>query len=495
MAEQQPIPEALTFDDVLLVPAYSEVLPSEVSLTTQLTKSIQLNIPLISAAMDTVTESQTAIAMAQQGGLGVIHKNNSVAEQVREVEKVKKSEAGVIHDPVVIAPYRTIGEARAIMKEEGISGLPVTEQGADGGRLLGIITHRDLMFEEDDDRLVEQCMTTAPIITAPEGAPLDEARQLFRRHRVEKLPVVDEQGNLRGLLTVKDITKQQDSPLAVKDRHGRLLVGAAVGTGPGALERARALVEAGTDVLFIDSAHGHSQGVLDMVRTLKHEFYGQVEIIGGNVATYDGAQALMRAGADGVKVGIGPGSICTTRVVAGIGMPQLTAVQEAVRACQPQGIPVIADGGIKYSGDITKALAAGAGAVMIGSLFGGTEEAPGETVLYQGRTYKTYRGMGSMGAMKGRGAKERYFQAEVATSDKLVPEGIEGRVPYRGALAQTVHQLVGGVRSGMGYCGAATVTDLHRTAQFVRITAGGLAEGHPHDVDITQEAPNYRRNS
>jgi IMP dehydrogenase len=487
--------EALTFDDVLLVPAYSEVLPPEVSLRTSLTKRIRLGVPLLSAAMDTVTESSTAIAMAQHGGLGVIHKNLSVARQAAEVERVKKSEAGTIVDPIVAPPTATVGEIRAMMQQADISGVPITEGGEPKARLIGIITSRDLRFVKDNDRTVEDVMTPLPLVTAVEGTTLAEARDIFQQHRIEKLPVVNQRGQLRGLMTYKDITKQQDFPQAVKDELGRLVVGAAVGVGSEGMERARALVAAGVDVLFVDSAHGHSKGILEAVRAYKQTFGATVDVIGGNVATYDGAQALMRAGADGVKVGIGPGSICTTRVVAGIGMPQLTAVQEAVRACAPHNIPVIADGGIKYSGDITKALAAGASTVMIGSLFAGTEETPGETVLYQGRTYKTYRGMGSLGAMASRGAKERYFQENVDDVGKLVPEGIEGQVPYRGPLAATIHQLLGGLRSGMGYCGAATIPDLQRSAQFVRITAGGLVEGHPHDIKVTKEAPNYRRNS
>jgi IMP dehydrogenase len=491
--QEYPIPEALTFDDVLLLPGHSEVLPNEVELTTQLTKRLKLNVPLISAIMDTVTESRTAIAMAQAGGLGVIHKNMSVAQQALEVEKVKKSEAGLIVDPVVVAPDTTVQEAIEVMNAMGISGLPVTEGGQHGGLLVGMLTGRDLQFVDNLESSVESRMTKLPLVTATEGTTLTEARRIFSRHRVEKLPVVDATGNLRGLITIKDIKKQQDFPLASKDELGRLMVGAGVGVGDAGLERARALVEAGVDVLFVDSSHGHSAGVLNAVRTYKHEFYGKVDIVGGNVATYDGAQALMRAGADAVKVGVGPGSICTTRVVSGIGVPQLTAVMEASRACGPQGIPVIADGGIKYSGDITKALAAGATTVMIGSLFAGTDEAPGEMVLYQGRSYKTFRGMGSMGAMSGRGARERYFQDGITESNKLVPEGIEGRVPYRGSLASNIHQLLGGLRSGMGYVGAATITELQQKGQFIRITSGGLAESHPHDVSITKEAPNYRQ--
>ncbi len=491
-ADINRFPEALTFDDVLLVPAYSEVLPSEVSLETQLTKRIKLTLPLLSAAMDTVTESRTAIAMARQGGLGVIHKNLSIEDQVLEVKKVKKSEAGLIVQPIVVSPTATVGEVRATMAEAGISGAPVTENGDPDGHLVGIITSRDLRFVEDNSLTVEQCMTPVPLVTAPVGTNLEEAHKIFQAHRIEKLPVIDDQGRLHGLMTIKDITKKRDFPGAVKDDLGRLLVGAAVGVGENGMARAKALVEAGVDALFVDSAHGHSKGVLDAVKAMKDEFGDKVEVVGGNVATYDGAVALIKAGADAVKVGIGPGSICTTRVVTGIGMPQLTAVQEAVRACREHGIPVIADGGIKYSGDIPKALATGANAVMIGSLFAGTDEAPGEMILYQGRSYKTYRGMGSMGAMGGDGAKERYFQSGVDDSNKLVPEGIEGQVPYRGRLSDTIYQLMGGLRSGLGYCGAPTIQKLQETATFVRITTGGLIEGHPHDVKVTKEAPNYR---
>jgi IMP dehydrogenase len=486
-------PEALTFDDVLLVPAFSEVLPSEVSLRTQLTKRISLNIPLLSAAMDTVTESKTAIAMAQQGGMGIIHKNLSIADQAFEVEKVKKSEAGMILDPIVVGPHAKVGQVWELMRTYKISGIPVTADGQPGEKLVGIITNRDLRFEDDPEQLVSSRMTKAPLITVSQGTTLERARKIFQDNRVEKLPVVDSEGRLKGLITIKDINKQQEFPKASKDRHGRLLVGAAVGAGPDSYERAQALVEAGVDVLVIDSAHGHSQGVLATVRRLKHEFYDAVDIIGGNVATYEGAMALMRAGADAIKVGIGPGSICTTRVVAGVGMPQLTAVMEAVRAARALDVPVIADGGIKYSGDVTKALAAGANAVMIGSLFAGTDEAPGEMVLYQGRSYKSYRGMGSMGAMRGGdGAKERYFQGNVKDAGKLVPEGIEGQVPYRGSLAFNVHQLLGGLRSGMGYCGADSINDLQEGCQFVRITGSGQIESHPHDVKVTKEAPNYQ---
>jgi IMP dehydrogenase len=488
--------EALTFDDVLLLPGYSEVLPSHVSLTTQLTRKIPLNIPLLSAAMDTVTESKTAITIAQEGGLGVIHKNLSVKDQAFEVEKVKKSEWGMILDPITIEPKARIAQALEMMKTYKISGVPVTLKEASGYKLVGILTNRDLRFEEDFSQLVEARMTRMPLITVPEGTTLEQARRMFKENRVEKLPVVDAKGFLKGLITIKDITKQKAYPSANKDKYGRLICGAAIGVGAESMERASALVEAGVDVLFVDSAHGHSKGVLDTVSALKKRFGDRAAIVGGNVATYDGTKALIEAGADAVKVGIGPGSICTTRVVAGIGVPQLYAVTEAARAAKPAGVPIISDGGIKYSGDITKALAAGASCVMIGSLFAGTDEAPGEVILYQGRSYKTYRGMGSLGAMaQATGSKDRYFQSDVDEVGKLVPEGIEGRVPYRGSLSFNVHQLLGGLRAGMGYCGAPTLGSLQEGARFVRITNSGLAESHPHDVDITKEAPNYRLES
>lgn len=485
--------EALTFDDVLLLPGYSDILPSQVKLETQLTKRIRLHIPLLSAAMDTVTESKTAITLAQEGGLGVIHKNLTIREQAFEVEKVKKSEWGMILEPVTINPKAKISEAFELMKTYKISGVPVTIQDQNGFKLVGILTNRDLRFEEDLSQLVEARMTQMPLITVPEGTTLEQAKKILKENRVEKLPVVNPQGYLKGLITIKDIKKRQAYPHANKDRYGRLLVGAALGVGADCMERAQALVEAGVDVLFVDSAHGHSRGVLDAVSLLKKKFGDRVDVVGGNVATAEGTSALVDAGADAVKVGIGPGSICTTRVVAGIGVPQLFAVSHAAEAARKAGVPIIADGGIKYSGDITKALAAGANAVMIGSLFAGTDEAPGEMMLYQGRSYKIYRGMGSMGAMaQAHGSKDRYFQTEVDEVRKLVPEGIEGRVPYRGSLAFNVHQLLGGLRAGMGYCGAADVPKLQETAQFIRISNSGLVESHPHDVDITKEAPNYR---
>ena len=490
------IQEALTFDDVLLLPAYSEVLPSEVTLETALTKRIRLKIPLISSAMDTVTESKTAIVLAQEGGLGVIHKNLSVKDQSFEVEKVKKSEWGMILDPITIDPNAKIAQAHELMRTYKISGVPVTVKTPGGHKLVGILTNRDLRFEDDLSQTVESRMTKQPLVTVPEGTTLDQARQILRQNRIEKLPVVDKDGFLKGLITIKDIQKQKAFPNANKDQYGRLVVGAAVGVGAESMARADSLVEAGVDVLFVDSAHGHSKGVLNAVSALKKRFGTKIDVVGGNVATYEGTLALIDAGADAVKVGIGPGSICTTRVVAGIGVPQLFAVSDAVRAGRERGIPVISDGGIKFSGDITKALAAGASAVMIGSLFAGTDEAPGETILYQGRSYKTYRGMGSLGAMsQSQGSKDRYFQNDVDEVGKLVPEGIEGRVPYRGSLSFNVHQLLGGLRAGMGYCGAKDLVALQKTARFIRITNSGLAESHPHDVVVTKEAPNYRLNS
>lgn len=493
LSQLPDLKEALTFDDVLLLPGYSEVLPSNVSLKTQLTKKIHLNIPMLSAAMDTVTESKAAIVLAQEGGLGVIHKNFTVKHQAFEVEKVKKSEWGMILDPITIEPKAKIGQVLELMRNFKISGVPVTVKEAGGLKLVGIITNRDLRFETDENELIEERMTKVPLVTVPEGTTLVQAKAILRNHRVEKLPVVDAKGFLKGLITIKDIKKQQAYPIANKDGFGRLVVGAAIGVGPEGLVRAGALVEAGVDVLFVDSAHGHSKGVLEAVAQLKKKFGDKVEIVGGNVATYEGTKALIQAGADAVKVGIGPGSICTTRVVAGIGVPQLYAVADAARAGREFGVPIISDGGIKYSGDITKALAGGANTVMIGSLFAGTDEAPGEVVLYAGRSYKTYRGMGSLGAMaQAHGSKDRYFQSDVDEVGKLVPEGIEGRVPYRGSLSFNVHQLIGGLRAGMGYCGAATIGDLQKDSRFIRITNSGLTESHPHDIDITKEAPNYR---
>jgi len=483
---EQPIPEALTFDDVLLVPAHSTVLPSQVDVRTRLSRKIVLNIPLLSAAMDTVTESRLAIALAQEGGMGIIHKNLSVEEQAREVDKVKRSESGMIVDPVTLTPDRKIAEALEVMSRYRISGVPIV----DGSRrLVGILTNRDLRFLTATDRPIREFMTRENLITVPVGTTLEQAKEILHKHRIEKLPVVDAEGRLAGLITVKDIQKQIKYPNACKDGLGRLRVGAAVGAGRDSLERAQALVDSHVDVLVVDSAHGHSDGVLRTVELLRERF-PDVQLVAGNVATREGARALIERGVDAVKVGVGPGSICTTRVVTGAGVPQLTAIAEAHVACREADIPLIADGGIKFSGDIVKALAAGASSVMIGSLFAGTEEAPGETVLFQGRTFKEYRGMGSLGAMR-RGSGDRYFQDEF-DEKKLVPEGIEGRVPYKGPLATLVAQLVGGLRAGMGYLGCPDLESLRRNARFVRITSAGLRESHAHDVIITKEAPNYR---
>ncbi|TMA66414.1 MAG: IMP dehydrogenase [Deltaproteobacteria bacterium] len=482
--------EGLTFDDVLLVPAASDILPRDTEVTTQLTRAIRLNVPLLSAAMDTVTEARTAIAMAQEGGLGVIHRNLSSAEQALEVEKVKKSESGMIVDPITVRPEQRISEALEIMQRFHISGLPVTRE----GKLVGILTNRDLRFEKRLDRTVGEVMTRERLVTARPGVTLEEAKEILHRYRIEKLPVVDERDQLRGLITVKDIEKTIRYPNAAKDELGRLRVGGAVGTGPDREARAEALVRAGVDVLVVDTAHGHSGAVIDTVHAIKGAF-PKVDLVAGNVATADGAAALIKAGADAIKVGMGPASICTTRVISGVGVPQLTAIREAAGPAARAGVPVIADGGIKFSGDVTKAIAAGADSVMIGGLFAGTEESPGETILYQGRTYKLYRGMGSLEAMREReGSRNRYFQDEEALIDfgtKLVPEGIEGRVPYKGSLSFIVQQLVGGLRAGMGYLGARTLADLRR-AIFVRVSAAGLRENHVHDVYITKESPNYR---
>jgi IMP dehydrogenase len=483
--------EGLTFDDVLLVPASSDILPRDTDVSTQLTPTIRLNMPLLSAAMDTVTEARTAIAMAQEGGLGVIHRNLSVADQALEVEKVKKSESGMIVDPVTVHPEQPIAEALAIMQRYRISGLPVTRN----GQLVGILTNRDLRFEKRMDRSVGEVMTKERLVTARPGVTLDEAKEVLHRYRIEKLPVVDDKNQLRGLITVKDIEKTIRYPHAAKDDLGRLRVGAAIGTGPDREARAEALARAGVDVLVVDTAHGHSASVIETVAAIKGAF-PNLELIAGNVATTEGATALVKARADAIKVGMGPASICTTRVVSGVGMPQLSAILETVEAAERAGVPVIADGGIKFSGDLTKALAAGARTVMIGGLFAGTEESPGETILYQGRTYKLYRGMGSLEAMREReGSRNRYFQdaeEEGEPGMKLVPEGIEGRVPYKGSLSFIVQQLVGGLRAGMGYLGVRTLADLRRNARFVRVTASGLRESHVHDVYITKEAPNYR---
>ena len=478
------VPLALTFDDVLLLPAESNVLPRQVDVSAQLTRNLRLKIPLVSAAMDTVTEARTAIAMAQEGGLGFIHKNFSIQQQALEVTKVKKYESGMVVDPVTIEPDAPVHKAVALMRQHEISGIPVTKK----GRLVGILTNRDLRFEKNLDQKVE-AMMTRELVTCREGISQDEAKELLHKNRIEKLLVVDDKFELMGLITIKDIEKTRAHPNAAKDGKGRLLVGAAVGVGPDRDERIHALLLAGADVIAVDTAHGHSRGVVDAVRDVKRNFKG-IELVAGNVATYEGAAALCEAGADAVKVGIGPGSICTTRVVAGVGVPQITAVDNCVRAASRHGVPCISDGGIKYSGDIVKALAAGAHTVMIGSLFAGAEEAPGDVILFQGRSYKSYRGMGSMSAMK-KGSKDRYFQDD-SEDMKLVPEGIEGRVPYKGPLAMNVFQLVGGLRSGMGYTGCHDIEELRTKAKFVRITAAGLRESHVHDVQVTQEAPNYR---
>ncbi len=480
-----PLRLALTFDDVLLQPAESDVIPRDVQLGTRLTRNLRLAIPLLSAAMDTVTESATAIAMAQQGGIGVIHKNLSVERQAAEVARVKKYSSGMVSEPVVVEPEAPLHVAFELMRKNGISGIPVTR----GRKLMGILTSRDVRFETNLDKKVEEVMTRK-LITAREGVSKAAAQELLHSNRIEKLLLVDEQGELRGLMTIKDIEKSRTHPHAAKDTKGRLLCAAAVGVGPDREERVTALLKAGCDVLVVDTAHGHSHGVLDAVRDTRRNFSG-FELVAGNVATAEGTRALIEAGVDAVKVGIGPGSICTTRVVAGVGVPQLTAVDDCAREADRHDVPVISDGGIKYSGDIVKALAAGASTVMIGSLFAGTEEAPGEVILYQGRSYKSYRGMGSLGAMK-RGGKERYFQADVEEDQKLVPEGIEGRVPYKGGLAMNVYQMLGGIRSGMGYTGCRTIDELRKNARFVRITPSGLRESHVHDVIITEEAPNYR---
>ncbi len=485
MLNQELLPVGLTFDDVLLIPAESAVLPRDIDVSTQLTERIRLNIPLVSAAMDTVTESRTAIAMAQEGGVGIIHRNLPPARQAAEVEKVKKFESGMISDPITVAPEQKIFEAREIMQKYGISGLPVTQN----GRLVGILTNRDLRFEKRLDRTVAEVMTKDKLVTAKPGVDLDEAKDILHQHRIEKLLVVDDQLQLKGLITVKDIEKKIQYPNACKDEKGRLRVGGAVGVGADWEERVESLVRAGVDLIAVDTAHGHSTNVLEVVRQLRGR-YPEMDICAGNVATEEGTAALINAGANAVKVGVGPGSICTTRVVSGVGVPQLTAIASCAKAAARRDVPLIADGGVKFSGDITKALAAGANSVMIGSLFAGTEESPGETILYQGRTYKVYRGMGSLGAM-GQGSRDRYGQADVEDVKKLVPEGIEGQVPYKGSLSFNIHQLIGGLRAGMGYVGCRDVATLRAKAKFVQVTSAGLREGHVHDVFITKEAPNY----
>jgi IMP dehydrogenase len=483
--DDRPIQEGLTFDDVLLVPGASEILPDQANLRTQLTPEIALGMPLVSAAMDTVTEHETAICMAQHGGIGIVHKNLDTASQAGEVDKVKRSESGMIVDPITMRPEQRIDEALAVMERYHISGLPVVE----GGMAVGILTNRDLRFVKDTHKPISALMTRENLVTVPPGTSMERAKELLHAHRIEKLLVVDDSGLLCGLITIKDIEKAERYPEASKDGLGRLRCGAAVGVGPDRLERSQALVDAGVDVIVVDTAHGHSAGVLEAVRELHHHF-PDMPLVGGNVATAEGTEALIKAGVSAVKVGVGPGSICTTRVVAGVGVPQFTAVLECVEMARRSGTPVIADGGIKFSGDVVKALAAGASTLMIGSLFAGTDEAPGEVVLFQGRSYKVYRGMGSLGAMAA-GSRDRYFQSEVST-DKLIPEGIEGRVPYRGGLSSSIHQLLGGLRSGMGYCGAPNLAELEQGARFVRITSAGLAESHVHDVIVTKEAPNYR---
>ena len=479
---QKFVKQGLTFDDVLLIPAASDVLPADVSLKTQLTKKIQLNIPLISAAMDTVTEYRMAIAIAREGGIGIIHKNMSISQQAEQVDMVKRSENGVITNPFWLAPGHTLAEADELMAKFRISGVPI----CDNGKLIGIITNRDMKFETDMNQLIDNVMTKENLVTAPEGTTLAEAREILRKHKIEKLPIVDDQFHLKGLITIKDIEKAEVYPNSARDSKGRLLVGAAIGATADVLDRVAALVEAGVDVLGLDSAHGHTQNVLETVKRVK-ALYPDVQLIAGNVATAEGTRALIEAGADCVKVGIGPGSICTTRVVAGIGVPQITAIYDAARVAAEYGVPIIADGGVKFSGDIVKAIAAGGNVVMLGSLLAGCEEAPGDPEIYQGRQVKTHRGMGSLAAMN-HSSKDRYFQE---SNKKLVPEGVEGRVPYKGLAGDTIYQLMGGLRAGMGYCGCRTVEDLQQNAQFVQITAAGLRESHPHDIYITKEAPNY----
>ena len=485
----EKLQEGLTFDDVLLLPAHSTVLPKDAQLTTKLTKNIELNIPLASAAMDTVTEAKLAIAMAQEGGIGIIHKNTTIDNQAEEVNKVKKFESGIVTNPITVKPSTLVGELLALVNRYGISGVPIVDEDE---QLVGIVTHRDWRFETDMNQAVANIMTPqSQLVTVLEGTSNEKVISLLRERRLEKILMVDEQGKLKGLVTVKDLQKAKDKPHACKDESGRLRVGAAVGTSDDTESRVQSLVCAGVDVIVVDTAHGHSQNVLNRIKWIKKN-YPDVQVIGGNVATADGAVALVEAGADGVKVGIGPGSICTTRVIAGVGVPQITAIRNACEAVASSQVPVIADGGIRYSGDIAKALAAGASCVMIGSLLAGTDEAPGETILYQGRSYKSYRGMGSLGAMsQAQGSKDRYFQSHTEV-DKLVPEGIEGRVPYKGSMLNVVHQLMGGLRSSMGYTGVSTIEELRTNTQFIRVSSAGVRESHVHDVSITKEAPNYR---
>jgi len=481
-----PPEEAYSFDDVLLIPNYSDVLPKDVNVRTRLTRNLSLNIPIVSAAMDTVTEGETAISMAREGGIGFIHRNMSINSQAMEVDKVKKSESGMIVDPVTIRPEQKVAEVLALMEKFRISGVPVTRQ----DQLVGIVTNRDLRFETELDKPVSEVMTKENLITVPEGINLEDSKKLLHRHRIEKLLVVDQKGRLKGMITIKDIEKIKKYPDACKDGMGRLRVGAAIGVGPDMAERAEALLKAGADVILIDTSHGHSKNVIDAVVRLKGD-YNEIELIAGNVGTEKGTEDLINAGVDGIKIGIGPGSICTTRIVAGIGIPQITAILNCRSVSNKTGVPLIADGGIRFSGDIAKAVGAGAHVVMIGGLFAGTEESPGEQIFYQGRSYKVYRGMGSIEAMK-KGSKDRYYQTEQAEDDKLVPEGIVGRVPYRGSLSANIHQLIGGLKAGMGYCGCRTIEELREKARFVKVSAAGMRESHVHDVIITKEAPNYR---
>ncbi len=488
MADLNGIKEGLSFDDVLLVPALSHVLPRDVDVRTKLTRNISLSIPIVSSAMDTVTEARMAIALAQEGGIGIIHRNMAIDEQVDEVSKVKRFESGVIADPITLRPDDRVSKANALMERMHISGFPITDE---DGKLVGILTNRDLRFYGDFDGPISEVMTKENLVTAPVGTTLEQAKSLLHEKRIEKLLVVDDDGYLRGLITIKDIHKAIEHPNSCKDGYGRLRVGAAVGTSADVFDRATELLKVGVDVIAVDTAHGHSAGVLDTIRKLKLEFDG-IDVIGGNVATGEGAVALIEAGVDAVKVGVGPGSICTTRIVAGAGMPQITAIDECARVARKKDVPVIADGGIRYSGDIAKALAAGASSVMVGNLFAGTEESPGEIVIYEGRRYKIYRGMGSLQAMQ-KGSRDRYFQENEFNVDKLVPEGIEGRVAYRGTLSSFVFQLIGGVRSGMGYCGVKNIEELRDKSKFIKLTNAGLLESHPHDITITKEAPNYQR--
>ncbi|MEN8007972.1 MAG: IMP dehydrogenase [Candidatus Krumholzibacteriota bacterium] len=486
---QRKFREALTFDDVLLVPGYSEVIPADIDTSTNLTQSIRLQIPFLSAAMDTVTEAEMAIALARSGGMGVVHKNMSPKDQAVKVERVKRSESGMITKPITLGPDKSIDEALALMNHYKISGVPITE----GTKLVGILTNRDLRFVRNTRQQVREVMTSENLVTVPEGTTLEDAAEILHKHRIEKLLVVNSGGELRGLITVKDIQKKLDYPNACKDAKGRLRVAAAVGVGPDTVHRADLLLDAGADLLVVDTAHGHSRNVIDMVRTIKGN-HPEAQVLAGNIATGAAAAALIKAGADAVKVGIGPGSICTTRVVAGVGVPQITAIMDVAAVAGPARIPVVADGGIRYSGDVAKAIAVGADVVMAGSLLAGTDESPGEKVLYEGRVYKTYRGMGSLGAMQ-QGSKDRYFQGDVADMEKLVPEGIEGRVPYKGKVRDVLYQMVGGLRSGMGYCGCGAIAEFQKKAELVRATSAGVVEGHPHDIQITKEAPNYGKGS